>query len=109
MDTNPGELLNTWLRDIGIKHGKNLLDELKGRPAQVVSLCLTDMAKLRTRELAGQDVSAELAFAESALADMAVAVEIKAVRTILQVLADSADMAGSIFLGVISKALDALP
>lgn len=109
MEIEPTKLLNTWLRDIGVRHGKNLLDELKGKPAEVVTACLTDIAKLRTREFAGRDIGRELAFAESTLADMTLAVEVKAVRTILQVLADSADMAGSILLGVVRKALDALP
>lgn len=96
-------LLNSWLQNIGIKHGKNLLDELKGQPAAVVTGTLTDIADLRVREMAGEDITPELSFAESTLKDMTVAVEIKTLRTILDVLIDSAEMAGSILLGLLKK------
>ena len=99
----PDVIVSTWLNEVGIKHGKDLLDDLKGEPLKVTVAALTDVAKLRVKELAGQDVTVELAFAESTLKDLAVAVQIKTVRSILQVIADSANMAGSILLGILGK------
>jgi hypothetical protein len=106
---DPKQLLDTWLDDIGIKHGRDLLDAIQGKPKDTVIEALTDIAKLRVQELAGVDVSSELPFAEATLANMGAAVAIKTQRTILQVLADSADMAGSVLLGAINTLLGKIP
>lgn len=105
-------LLDTWLVDVGAKAGRNLLADLSDKPLKVATGAMKDIAQLRTREVAGEIpaayVAKELKLCESTLKDLEVGVSIEFARTFVQVLRDSAAMAGSMLLPVIKQAAKAL-
>lgn len=102
METDWEQLAEDWL-DMAVTRGRDAWDSLSGRRQYLVVQTLQDIAKLRVNELAGFDVSEELAIANATMTNLGVIAGIVMARTIMDVINDSLKMAGSIITGILGN------
>ena len=91
-----------WL-DMVVSSGRAGWDKLSGRRQYLVVQTLQDIARLRTNEFMGNDVSEELPYAEAALTNLGVVASIEVAQTVTNILDASLKMVGSVLSGLLGK------
>jgi len=85
--------------------GKDAFNKLTGDGLELVKGALTDLARLKIKQAAGQHVGREVAIVESTLYDLKTVVSIEAMRAIRDVVMASAGHATNIFAGLFGRVM----
>lgn len=105
------ELATEWLTktvDSGKTEVRKAWNELSADKQMVVVESLQDLASLRLREAAGQNVGPSIAITQATLKNMGVVVQLLLYRTFLEVLNDSLKHAGTAVSGMVEQLLSKL-